>query len=137
MYTVDRDYGNGGLGMVDLQYLYRRHRLGLYLFSNRQTLTMYQILKDSTDILTVFDSELPNKCWYKVFTAWRTVTQSRQIQNRTVKGLWFNNIIRVGKQTIYYNSHLVKNGVRFVNHLIKNNGCFLSLDELYGLYFVF
>ena len=47
--------------------------------------------------------------------------------------LWFKNRIRVGKQTIYYH-HWVKNGVRFVNDLVKSNGGFLSLDEFKNKY---
>ena len=139
-----QDYENGGLRIIyALKVTWIRRVLNAgntdwaYIFIKSSNINhILDIEGGSVDILTLLDSESPNKFWYNVFTAWSTVIKSRRVQNRTdllKNTLWFNNRIRVGKQTIYYR-HWVKNGVRFVIDVVKTNGGFLSLDEFKNKY---
>ena len=146
-----QNYENGGLRMVDIQsYIYALKATWIRRLFNSGELEwidlFYKLAKinhlldiggGSSDILTFFkQSKIPNQFWKDVFMAWSKVVKSHQPTNNIdlmESVIWYNDNIRVGKKTMYYR-HWVKNGVLFVNDLIKENGTFLSLDEFRKIY---
>ena len=72
---------------------------------------------------------MKNHFWKDVFKAWSCFCSCHQpsTRNEIIKSsVWFNDRIKVNKQTLYYH-HWVRNGVDLVNDLLDERGNFLSL----------
>ena len=68
--------------------------------------------------------------WIDVFQSWIKYNEKLVVDDEFIlkSPIFFNKNILIGGQTIYYDKWF-KNGVRFINDLVKDNGKFFSYQE--------
>jgi len=142
-----QDYDQGGVRMVDVEsYIQALKSTWIRrIINNAETEWVYLFCK-TTNIERVQDIEggsmkilhcmgqknhKPNQFWKDVFSAWSSFCSCHKptTRNEILKtSLWYNENIKVGKQSLYYR-HWVRNGVDLVNDLLNERGEFFSFEE--------
>ena len=73
---------------------------------------------------------IKNPFWIDVFQSWIKYNEKLVVDDEFIlkSPIFFNKNILIGGLTIYYHKWF-KNGVRFINDLVKDNGEFFSYQE--------
>ena len=73
---------------------------------------------------------IKNPFWIDVFNSWIKYNEKLVVDDEFIlkSPIFYNKNILIGGQTIYYDKWL-KNGVRFIKYLLKDNGEFFSYQE--------
>ena len=146
-----QDYKEGGLRMVDvrvyidaLKITWLRRLLGLdrsgwvYLCQRILGINNLSLLEGGS--MDLFPSQLTlfwcNRFWVDVLTAWQKFTAVHKPSTHAAvlkTTLWYNNEIKIGNKSIYYN-HWFSAGIVFICDLLDDNGHLLSFADLRAKY---